>query len=276
MYPLSRRLIIFRYFFINYFRSRSFYFLLFLVLIISSLMTFASLMYFGSIGRYIVGGSGVAQLLRGNLLEYFWGFFAPTVGFFAALFFGSSAIAGELEEGTANFTFTLPVDRRHVFAGKFLAAYAGASIICAIYYLAGFISYLVVIRSLPNLAVLLSYGLLLVFVLAMLSVVFLLSAVFRRTTYVNIAVLVLYFIMFNSLTLIWEILYRSAPEFLINNTVSVVYTVYVGISFQFTGLGGTLQPSGFWPVVHSILIMLCYAIGTVVPAALLFEWRESS
>ncbi|HXK36754.1 MAG TPA: ABC transporter permease subunit [Candidatus Paceibacterota bacterium] len=56
-------------------------------------------------------------------VEYFSFMFVIILGIFTFML-GTSLVAGEVDRGTSEFTFTLPVKRYRVLAGKILASYA--------------------------------------------------------------------------------------------------------------------------------------------------------
>ena len=275
MFRLQRHLIIFRYFFLNYFRSRGFYFMLFFVLFISGIMAYASFAYVNDLGNFISVSSGIPGDLKERFLEYFWGMFVPYIALFASAFFGAGAIAGEIEDGTANFTFSLPMNRHSLLVGKFAAAYVSSIFISGIYYIAQSAVYTAIFHTLPSYPILLSFLIAMLFTVSILSIVFLLSSLFRRTLYASLSVVILYFIVFQAMTLISEIFYNTVPQYLINNASGAIFNVYVGITFSATGIIGTLQPAGASFIIYSSLVMACYAIACIVASILIFERRES-
>ncbi len=272
---LSKFKVIFLYFFRNYFRSRSFYFLLSLILFISAVMSYASFRYVDEIGSFITKSSSLNTELKERFFEYFWEIFVPYITLFASVLFGAGAISGELEEGSANFTFSLPLSRYYIYLGKFMSAFVAVSAIVSVYYFFQFVSYTIIFLEFPSYLTLVSFSMELMFSLAILSIVFLFSSLFSRTMFAYLSVMILYFVILLAASLVSEIFYGTDPLYLINNISGILSTVYVGLNFSFLGLSGNLQPAGLPQIEYAVLVMASYLVACSAAAMLIFERRQS-
>ncbi|MGI0090948.1 MAG: ABC transporter permease [Nitrososphaerales archaeon] len=107
----------------NYFRSRRFFILLIIGLIVSGLLTFL-VAYYG-VSTF---GSSAIQFYSA------WWQFAPTfVVIFSAIFFGGDAISGEFQNKTGYFLVGNPIRRSSIYIGKWVAAFTAAIIIMAVF-----------------------------------------------------------------------------------------------------------------------------------------------
>src|SRR5579875_1129189 len=124
------------HYFRNYYRSRSFFLILAVVVLVSSLLSYFSFHYIGDIGRIFPSLAGkLSPNVEENLLSYLWALVLIDLPVFSAVFFGSPAISGEIENRTAYHIFTLPIRRVSLLLAKYLAA-SMATLLAMIIYLA--------------------------------------------------------------------------------------------------------------------------------------------
>ena len=114
-----------KYAFLNYFRARRFYVMLTIVILMSTLLTFAAAYY-----RPPFFGFGVATTANPSLPFYsaWWGF-VILISLISVAFFGGDAISGEFQNKTGYFLVPNPIRRSVIYAGKWLAALGAASLI---------------------------------------------------------------------------------------------------------------------------------------------------
>jgi ABC-2 type transport system permease protein len=112
-----------KYTFLDYFRSRRFFILLIITLIISALLT------------ALVGYYRPQSFLSDTLSFYssWWGGAVTFVIILGGIFFGGDAISGEFQNKTGYFGIPNPIRRSSVYIGKWLAAFIAATIIFAIF-----------------------------------------------------------------------------------------------------------------------------------------------
>ncbi|MGD0027808.1 MAG: ABC transporter permease [Candidatus Bathyarchaeia archaeon] len=112
-----------KYTFLDYFRSRRFFILLTITLIISAILT------------VLVGYYRPQSFLSSDLAFYssWWGRSATFVIILSGIFFGGDAISGEFQNKTGYFGIPNPIRRSSIYVGKWLSAFIAATIIFAIF-----------------------------------------------------------------------------------------------------------------------------------------------
>src|SRR4030043_346333 len=115
--------IMMKYTFLDYFRSRRFFILLTITLLISGLLTF------------IVGYYRPGSFLASDLSFYggWWGNSVTFVIVLSGVFFGGDAISGEFQNKTGYFGIPNPIRRSSIYIGKWLAAFIAATAILGVF-----------------------------------------------------------------------------------------------------------------------------------------------
>src|SRR4030042_27890 len=112
-----------KYTFLDYFRSRRFFILLTITLLVSALLTF------------LVGYYRPTSFLASDLSFYagWWGNSVTFVIVLSGIFFGGDAISGEFQNKTGYFGIPNPIKRTSIYIGKWLAAFLAATTILAVF-----------------------------------------------------------------------------------------------------------------------------------------------
>src|SRR6266699_3648611 len=113
-----------KYELLNYFRSRRFFVLLIIGIVISAIFT------------AVVGYYGIAYLNLTSALGFYsfwWGNSITLVVILSGIFFGGDAISGEFQNKTGYFLVGNPLRRSSIYIGKWIAALTASLIIFAIY-----------------------------------------------------------------------------------------------------------------------------------------------
>jgi ABC-2 type transport system permease protein len=266
------------FYFRNYYRSKSFYLMLFLVILVVSLLTYLSVKYFSyssSFPNFLrFSSSGLNTGLLRNEFSFVWEFAGTYLPVFASVFFGSPAISTEIESKTAFQTFTYPIPRYVLFSGKFLASFFVTAIIISIFYLGQFFNFAFLYHIIPSNAFGLSYLLMILFAVAMLGLTFLLSVIFNKNLYAYISVFILYFLVFGTASLVISFLYATTPFYLLSVSAAIVYEVYINFNpFNFTVLP-SISPASITQITLYASVMIVYAFVTFMIAIFLFESKE--
>lgn len=275
-FSTSRLWIVFSEYLRNYYRSRSFYMMLAMSLIISAIMMYFSLKYGGSL-QFKFGGISLNSLsvsLKENIILYLWGFVLSYLPVFSAVFFGSPAISSEIENGTAYHVFPLPIRRSTLLVGKLMAAIAVSSVVVSIYSVFEIISLEIMYGTIPGELFALSYLLLLLFVVSITSFTFLISSIFNKNLYAYITVFLLYYLIFNAVYIVLAIFYDYSAFFLLSQAASMVERVFVDLNNAFVGGGVTLNGAGTGEILTSIIVMLLYTVVSVAGSLVLFDRKE--
>ena len=259
-----------KYTFLDYFRSRRFFILLVIVLLISAALTVG------------VGYYRPASFLSSDLSFYssWWGGSAVFLMALFGIFFGGDAISGEFQNKTGYFSLSQPIRRSSVYVGKWLAAYFASSIILlvftaitfgnAVYYFGTSVPYQF------GESVLLAWF----YLVAVLGLTFFFSSLFKSTSYSILVTAVLFLFAFNLIGLLVANLAQQEPWFLLTYGAQIIGNV---LSTQYPAHITTLR--GFGPngpsltaynatIPEGIAIITAYFIITAILGLLLFERKE--
>jgi len=253
---ISQALILSRYQFRDYLRSRRFILMMGIVLAAGAILT-TVVAYYRPAGLI-----DNADDLYGGL----WAGGAGVVIVFAGIIFGGDAIAGEFQNKTGYFLMGLPIKRTTVYAGKYLATLA-ASIVSLVVYLiivTGNAVYYLGLNafSVPG-PLIESFAITLLYLLALLGFVFLFSSLFKTSAYAVLVVAVLFLFGFSIIQEVVLNLAHTEPWFLLSyvnginaypltgvpahvQTVRNPFTRATSTAYNPTYLEGILVMAGYW------------------------------
>jgi ABC-2 type transport system permease protein len=249
--------IVMQYTLLDYVRSRRFFILLTIVLVISAIL------------MVVVANSTLS-------IYFVWGAFAPVMAIFAGVFFGGDAISGEFQNKTGYFSIPNPIRRSTVYVGKWLSAFAASSIMLAVFTVIT-LGIGLYYGSTPS-----EFGLSLLFVwfflAAVIGFVFFFSSLFKNSTnsvFLNAMLLLVTFTAIVNLAGLIPI----EPCFILNygaeivgNILTVPYPPHetAGVSLG-KGLYGTTY---YATVPEGLAIIGLYFVITTVLGLLVFERKE--
>lgn len=264
------------YYFKNYYRSRSFYLMLIISLLVSGLMTFFTLRYVNSLADIFPGLnlSGISDATKESIFGYVWSFVLLDLPVFASVFFGSSAVSSEIENKTAFHIFTLPISRSSLLLSKYLAAVLVTVLTIFVYLVVQAATFIYVfpvplVDGFYN-----SIWLLIIFIFSMTAFTFLISSIFNKNTYAYITVFLIYFLVFNAYQVISEFLYKTTPFYLLDSAAGIVEKVYLNVSLSPFNFVFSLAPVGVPEMLQSVIIMFIYLVISLAGAMIIFERKE--
>jgi len=264
-------------YFRNYYRSRSFYLMFVISLLISSLMTYFSLKYIGNLHISFAGNSfnSLPSSLKESAVLYLWAFVLSYLPVFSAVFFGSPAVSSEIENKTAYHIFPLPIRRSTLLIGKFTAAVIVSYIIVSIYIVFEILSYVILFGAFPGIVFLYSYLLLLLFIISITAFTFLISSIFNKNMYAYITVFLLYYLIFNALYIILDFLYNYNAFFLLSDAASIIERVFINLNTTVPGSTSiSLNGAGTGPTEIAALVMILYTVVSIAGSLILFDRKE--
>ncbi len=260
-----------KYTFLDYFRSRRFFILLVITLLISALLTF------------IVGYYRPETFLTSDLSFYsgWWGMSVTFVIVLSAIFFGGDAISGEFQNKTGYFGVPNPIRRSSIYVGKWLAAFIAATVILVVftaitigngmYYFGLTVPYQFV------LSLLLAWF----YLAAVLGFTFFFSSLFKSSSISILVSAILFLFAFTLIQTLVADLVQVEPWFIltyggqiIGNILTVPYPAHTVVSTQhFAGRTRTITTFNA-PVPEGLAIIALYFIITGVLGLVLFERKE--
>lgn len=264
------------YYFKNYYRSRSFYLMLVMSLLISGLMTFFTLRYVNSLTGFLpnLNLASISTPTKESVFGFIWAYVLLYLPVFSSVFFGSSAISSEIENRTAFQIFTLPISRSSLLLSKYVAAVLVTIVISLIYVIMQAATFLYVFQIPLITGFFYAFSLLIIFIFSMTAFTFMLSSIFNKNTYAYISVFLIYFLVFTAYQLVSELLYQATPFYLLDNAAGIIEKVYVNISLSPFNFNFSLNPVGSGEIIQSILVMAIYGIVSIAVSLIIFERKE--
>jgi ABC-2 type transport system permease protein len=259
----SQALLMSRYQFRDYLRSRRFILMMAIVAAISAILI------------TLVAYYRPPSLISSGNAFYgsFWIGGVSILIIFAAIIFGGDAIAGEFQNRTGYFLMGLPIKRWSVYAGKYLAAFAASLVTILVYLvvLLGAGTYFVGAGSV-SLGLVGSVVLASVYLGAVLGTTFLFSSLFKQSLYGVIIVAIMFLFGFSLLEGLLEALVHITPWFIVTWANSVIGYPLTGTP---AGVGRAIDNIVTQPtLVQGAAVMIGYFLGTTLGGLLLFEREE--
>lgn len=274
---LAQALVLSRYQFRNYLRSRRFILMMVIVAAIGAILSFVLAYYNGS--ATVQGLTASADAFYGSL----WAGGIGVVIVFAGIIYGGDAIAGEFQNKTGYFLMGLPIRRATVYVGKFLAALA-ASLIAVVFYLLILVANGAVYLGTGFFPVSLveSFLIAILYLLALLGSVFFFSSLFKNSLYAVLVVAVLFLFGFTIIEDLIVALVKIEPWFIITYADQVIgYPFLSTLPAHMTTVtsrgprGTTITTTTYAPTyLEGFIIMAGYFIFTAIAGLFLFEREE--
>jgi ABC-2 type transport system permease protein len=258
-----------KYTFLDYFRSRRFFILLIITLLITALLTI------------LVGYYRPQSFLASDLSFYasWWGNSVTFVIILSGIFFGGDAISGEFQNKTGYFGIPNPIRRSSIYIGKWLAAFFAATTILVIFtaitvgngiYYFG--------TNVPHQfaeSVLFAW----IYLAGVLGFTFFFSSLFKSSSMSIIVTTILFLFVFSLVQTLVSALVKIEPWFIltygagiIGNTLDVPYPEH--IHTETFGEGRISITTYNATIPEGLAILGLYFIVTVVLGLLFFERKE--
>ena len=259
----TQALLMSRYQFRDYLRSRRFVLMMSIVAVISAILI-TLIVHYRPAG--IIGSS---TAFYGTL----WPGGVGVLIVFAGVIFGGDAIAGEFQNKTGYFLMGLPIKRWSVYAGKYLAAFA-ASLVTILIYLIVLIGFGATYfgGGVLSLALFESLLLAILYLSALLGTVFLFSSLFKTSMYGVLVVAVLFLFGFTIINTLLEDLIGLEPWFIVTYANPIIGYPFSGVPQHIGRFGGvtTYNPT----YLEGIIILVAYFLWTTLLGLALFEREE--
>src|SRR5881628_3349242 len=256
-----------KYELVNYFRSRRFFVLLIIGVIISALLT------------VLVGYYRPADFMSSSL-KFYYNWFNGSITFviiLSGIFYGGDAISGEFQNKTGYFLVANPLRRSSIYIGKWLGALIASVIVLAIYagitvgnglfYFGANVPYQFVES--------LSFSIL--YLIAVLGFTFFFSSLFKSSSMSILVTAILFLFAFSLIQLIVSGLVQVEPWFIITYGSGIIGNVLMDTyptTQPIRGPGGRDSTTFAATIPEGIAILLIYFFATAVLGLVLFERKE--
>jgi ABC-2 type transport system permease protein len=257
-----------KYTLLEYIRSRRFYILLAIAIVISAILTL------------VVAHYRPSSFLSSNVDFYsgWWGGIATLVIVLSGIFFGGDAISSEFQNKTGYFGLPNPIRRSSIYIGKWLSALIASTAILGVYAAITLGNGLHYFSSVPvqfGESVLFAW----VYLVAILGFTFFFSSLFKSSSISILMTAILFLFAFGIIELVVSTLAQIEPWFILTYGAQIIGDIlkvpYPAHVTKTTGQGGRLTITTFNPSVpEGLVIMIVYFIITVVLGLILFERKE--
>ncbi len=267
MNDLAQMLVISKYQFKNYIRSKR---LLTLVLITLAI----AIAYIVVIHIYVD-----PSYIEANNLAKDWASPITYLIILAALFFGGDAIAGEYQSKTGYFLLPNPIKRESILWGKFIASFLASAIVMLIYWVFVFTDIYYYYSTITE-ALWYSFALSFLFLLSLLSLTYLFSSLLNNGTVAIVLVAIIYFFVFSIVDSI-SMLTGIEPWYSITYGSAILTLVFEGNYIgdyptkQVIHAGPNFKITLFNPTINEgLIIMIAYLVISAILSTVLFHYKE--
>jgi ABC-2 type transport system permease protein len=259
-----------KYALLDYIRSRRFYILLALTVIIGLILT--------AVAAYRPEFFNTSEL---GFYANWWGLTASFVVVLSAIFFGGDAISGEFQNKTGYFGVPNPIRRSSIYIGKYVAALVASTVILAVFTIITIVNGVYYVSGVPYQfaeSLLFSWF----YLVAVLGFTFFFSSLFKSS---SMSILVTAILFLFAFTLINELVMRFVqiePWFLINYGASIIGNVLSSpypphqLTTTGPGFGGQITTTTAFnaSIPEGIAIMGIYFAITAIVGLIIFERKE--
>ena len=257
-----------KYEMLNYFRSRRFFVLLTIDLIISALVT-------GLVGYYGLSAVNVTNSLQ--FYNFRWGSLITFVTILAGIFFGGDAISGEFQNKTGYFLVANPLRRSSIYIGKWLGAFIAALMTFAIFAVITLGNGIYYFGT--DIPIQFVYSILfaILYLMAVLGLTFLFSSLFKSSAMAITVTAILFLFVFSILETILNGLIGVEPWFIVTYGAGIVGNVLVDpypTNQAVRGIGGRERTIFAVSIPAGLAILAGYFIVSAILGLIVFERRE--
>jgi ABC-2 type transport system permease protein len=262
-----------KYELLNYFRSRRFFILLAIGLIISGLLT--GLVAYLGVNKVAPCQQPICSSPVLAFYSFWWGNSIRFVIVLSGIFFGGDAISGEFQNKTGYFLVGNPLRRSSIYIGKWFGALVASLIVLAIY--AGITVGNGLFYFGANVPYSLSFSIL--YLIAVLGFTFFFSSLFKSSSMSILVTAILFLFAFDLIQLIVSGLVQIEPWFVITYGSGIVVNVLMDpypTTQPIRGAGGGGREGMVFAatIPEGIMILLVYFVATAILGLILFERKE--
>jgi ABC-2 type transport system permease protein len=268
-----------KYTFLDYFRSRRFFILLIITLIVSVILT-VLVGYYRPIS-FLGDPVELASMRELTFYSSWWGRSVPFVIILGGIFFGGDAISGEFQNKTGYFGVPNPIRRSSIYIGKWLSAFIAATIIFAVF------ATITVGNGLyyfgPNVPIQFGQSLLYAwfYLAAVMGFTFFFSSLFKNSSMSILLTAILFLFVFSLIELLVSTLVNVEPWFILTYGAGIIGNILNPLGFPDHVVHTPLGRQGRFTITsynayvpEGLLIIGLYFIITAILGLILFERKE--
>jgi len=258
--------IITKYALLDYIRSRRFFIMLTIAVLISALLTI------------LVGYYRPVSFLSSELAFYnsWWGTSVTFVVVLSAIFFGGDAISNEFQNKTGFFGVPNPIRRSSIYVGKWLAAFIASTVILFIFTVITVGNGLYYFSGVPY-QFIESLLFALLYLVAVLGFTFFFSSLFKSSTTSILITAILFLFAFSLIEELVADLVNIEPWFIITYGSKIIGNVLTSpypLHETVTKVGRITLTTFNATIPEGLAIMAIYFIVTAILGLIVFERKE--
>lgn len=263
MVPDLRQLAVaFRYQLQSYLRTSRFLAMVVLVMVVGGALwaVVAYLVHVGTITQVGDASGVLASFL----------FFLAVIIYFSAALLGGDAISTDFGSRTGYYTLVLPIRRRILLAGRFLAAVGATVVVALIYYLFAIGADLYFNGTVPVGPLFESIAIAVLFCAAAVALAFFFSSLLKTPAFSILFTVLMLFVFFPILSGIITSFAQTEPWFALTYSAAAITEPIVSMPHR-------VGPSGFSPYIwEGLVIMAAYLVVFTLLSWLIYEFKEVS
>lgn len=260
----SRQTALYWFFLREFYKSRAFSVMLILIGGVAAIVAFLTFYEYKVIIPFITptptSFSHTSPQLRAMLLNYIWSYIGVLIPPLAASFYSSPAISGDFESGAIIPLMSMPVSRGNLLFSKLFASFTAIALSMTLYEI---IQLAVVNTIVPGSSLSLfsiSYVLMLLFIFSCNSLAFAIGSFFKKSSHSTITYLVLFYIVFNVISITLLLGLNSTPLYILNSAGGIVDRVFVDLNPVLFFSGGTISGAQASEILYSVEVMMIYSL----------------
>ncbi len=260
-----------KYSLLDYVRSRRFFIMLAITVLISVLLTI--------LVAYYRPDSFVSSEL--SFYNSWWGTSVTYIIILSGIFFGGDAISSEFQNKTGYFGVPNPIRRSSIYIGKWLGAFIASAVILGVFTAITLGNGLYYFSGVPY-QFAESFMFALFYLVAVLGFTFFFSSLFKSSTYSIIVTAILFLFAFALIQDLVTSLVNVEPWFIltygsgiISNVLTATYPANIVKTIMQRGPGVSVTMTSYNATIpEGLAIIAIYFIVTVVIGLILFERKE--
>lgn len=260
----SRTVALYLFFLREFYRSRAFAVMFALILSVASVIFVLSYFEYDAIVPFIAPTpttfAKFSPALRSLFLNYIWSYVGILIPPLAASFYSSPALSGDFENGTIIPLLTLPVSKANILFSKMIASFTAIAISMSLYEVIQLVAVGLMGPVFPLSLFVLSFLLMILFIFSCNSMAFAIGSFFKKGTHSTVVFLMIFYIVFNVISITILLGLHSNPLFVLNNAGGIVDRIFADLNPIFFFNGGTISGAGPSEILYSVEIMVLYSI----------------
>ncbi|MCI4362985.1 MAG: ABC transporter permease [Thermoplasmata archaeon] len=198
--------------------------------------------------------------------------FLATIVYFSAALVGGDAISTDFGARTGYYTLVLPIRRRVLLLGRYIAAVLTTFLIALLYYIFAIAMAIYFTGGLPVVGLVESMLVAFLFSAAAVALAFFFSSLVKSPALSILLTVLMFFVILPILTSVVAAIANVEPWFALSYAEASITEPIVPLSHRESGPFGSFQPY-LW---EGLVIMAAYLVVSLLLSYLIYEFKEST